>query len=160
MVPASIGMTIATKSPPTAKLVEKAGSGLGVVFLIIACITGVADNTDLMDASKYTRLWIIALLFEPIGAAVGFALATVFGMDDASRVAIALETGVQNYALVMALVALSFAGCARTKTLAFVLLGTAFYVLNSFWLCGLFRWWRSKGSVGQGGDGGEEVVRP
>eukprot|EP01048_Picozoa_sp_COSAG05_P041293 COSAG05_NODE_21644_length_270_cov_0.894737_1_plen_73_part_10 len=27
VVPASIGMTIATKSPPIAKLVEKAGSG-------------------------------------------------------------------------------------------------------------------------------------
>jgi bile acid transporter len=97
VVPASIGIAIASKSPATAKTVEKLGSGLGVVFLILACITGISDNSDLADVSKYTKLWIIALLFEPLGALVGFGLATAFGMDDASRVAIALETGVQNY---------------------------------------------------------------
>jgi predicted Na+-dependent transporter len=59
------------------------------------------------------------------------------------QVAIALETGVQNFALVLALVSLSFTGCARTETLGFILLGMFFYVVNSFWLCAAFRYWRN-----------------
>ena len=42
-------------------------------------------------------------------------------MDDRSRIAVSLETGVQNYALVFALCALSFTGCDRTRTMAFPL---------------------------------------
>lgn len=60
------------------------------------------------------------------------------------QVAIALETGVQNYALVLALISLSFTGCARTEALGFVLLGMFFYVVNSFWLCAAFRSWRNR----------------
>jgi predicted Na+-dependent transporter len=60
------------------------------------------------------------------------------------QVAIAFETGVQNYALVLALISLSFTGCARTEALGFVLLGMFFYVVNSFWLCAAFRCWRNR----------------
>ena len=60
------------------------------------------------------------------------------------QVAIALETGVQNFALVLALISLSFSGCARTEALGFVLAGMFFYVVNSFWLCVAFRCWRNR----------------
>ena len=63
---------------------------------------------------------------------------------NAQQVAIALETGVQNFALVLALISLSFSGCARTEALGFVLFGMFFYVINSFWLCAAFRYWRSR----------------
>ena len=60
------------------------------------------------------------------------------------QVAIALETGVQNFALVLALISLSFSGCARTEALGFVLIGMFFYVVNSFWLSAAFRCWRNR----------------
>ena len=50
----------------------------------------------------------------------------------------------QNFALVLALISLSFSGCARTEALGIVLLGMFFYVVNSFWLCAAFRCWRNR----------------
>ena len=50
------------------------------------CILGIRDNTEMFNISKYTELWVVAALFEPVGAAAGFIIATMLGMDDASRV--------------------------------------------------------------------------
>ena len=47
---------------------------------------GIKDNTDLIDIGKYIELWVVAALFEPVGAAAGFGIATLLGMDDASKV--------------------------------------------------------------------------
>ena len=43
---------------------------------------GIKDNTDLIDISKYTELWVVAAFFEPVGAAAGFLIATLLGMDE------------------------------------------------------------------------------
>lgn len=54
--------------------------------MIAGCVLGVKDNIDIFDISKYTDLWLVAFLFEPAGAAAGFGIATMLGMDNASRV--------------------------------------------------------------------------
>ena len=54
--------------------------------MIVGCVLGVKDNIDIFDISKYTELWLVAFLFEPAGAAAGFGIATMLGMDNASRV--------------------------------------------------------------------------
>jgi hypothetical protein len=45
--------------------------------------------------------------------------------------AISLECGVQNYAIAIAVAALSFTGCVRTDVQIFVLVGSFWYVINS-----------------------------
>eukprot|EP01043_Picozoa_sp_COSAG02_P014815 COSAG02_NODE_617_length_19476_cov_158.404913_8_plen_103_part_00 len=60
VIPASIGMLVASKCPAAASVVEKGGSILGGVFLIISIYWGAKDNGDLFDASKYTGLWVVA----------------------------------------------------------------------------------------------------
>ena len=126
IVPAIVGIVIKSKSERAAAVVERVGSALGVVFLVLACVAGVRDNPDLFDPSLHSQLWVLAALFQPLGSTIGFIFATAMRMDDAARVAVALETGVQNYALVMAVVSLSFTGCARTEAFSFVLIGSFF----------------------------------
>lgn len=53
---------------------------------VVGCVLGIKDNIDIFDISKYTELWLAAFLFEPAGAAAGFGIATLLGMDNASRV--------------------------------------------------------------------------
>eukprot|EP01043_Picozoa_sp_COSAG02_P053721 COSAG02_NODE_5975_length_3900_cov_35.358327_2_plen_178_part_00 len=86
VIPASIGMLAASKCPAAARAIEKLGSSLGAVFLVISIYWGAKDNGDLFDISKYTGLFVVAALFEPVGAAAGFGIATLLQMDDASRV--------------------------------------------------------------------------
>ena len=60
VIPASIGMLVASKCPVAASVVEKVGSILGAVFLVISIYWGAKDNGDLFDARKYTGLWVVA----------------------------------------------------------------------------------------------------
>ena len=53
IIPAAIGMTVASFSAKWAKNLEIFGSGLGAFFLILACISGIKDNPDLFKIWNY-----------------------------------------------------------------------------------------------------------
>ena len=60
VIPASIGMLAASKCPTAARVIERLGSILGGVFLVISIYWGSKDNGDIFDISKYTALWVVA----------------------------------------------------------------------------------------------------
>lgn len=60
VVPASIGMLAASKCPAAAAVIEKLGSALGGVFLVVSIYWGTKDNGDIFDINKYRELFVVA----------------------------------------------------------------------------------------------------
>jgi predicted Na+-dependent transporter len=144
LVPAALGLWL--RNRVTWKLrgrflyewVEKAASGLGAAFLAVALAYGIAAYHKTMLALP-AGVWLAAAAMEPLGAAFGYAAARGARLAPFHARAIALETGVQNATLTLAMVALSFKGEERDRVLIFPLLYSLWYVINSAWLVVLFR---------------------
>ena len=116
------------------KWVELVGSVVGGGFLVAAIISGASGNPDLMNPGDYPRHWALAAIFQPIGCLFGLAAAHAARLPGADVRAVCLETGVQNYALIIALVQLSFSGCTQERVNEFVLISSLWYVISSVWL--------------------------
>ena len=111
---------------------EKTGSAIGAVFLIVSLIVGGMANVFLFEEiGDYWKIWLLAFWFQPIGCAFGFFVSRALGMNTRDARAISLETGVQNYAVSLAIVVLSLEGCARAEALAFVLCAMCLYLVHS-----------------------------
>jgi len=134
--------------------VEKAGNVVGALFLVAAVAVGVIDNPELFNPSKYRGEWALAALFEPLGCFFGFVMATAARLEARDKRAVTLETGVQNYPLIIALIALSYeaGSCEREEVSRFVLISTFWYVLSSAWIVSLMRLGARREASGQGHD--------
>lgn len=75
--------------------VEKLGSVTGALFLALAVGYGCATNEELFTGTSW-KIWLICGLLEPIGACLGFAIATKHELPMRDRCTIALETGKPN----------------------------------------------------------------
>ena len=120
--------------------VEKLGSAAGGIFLLVAVIIGCADNEALFnDASA--SLWTGTGLMEPLGALAGFAAAAAVGLSRRDGCTVALETGVQNSTLAIAIVELSFRkGSERDVVMRGPLAYSLFYLVACFKGFPLYMW--------------------
>ena len=146
LIPVIGGMAVRTYNTRTKcggkflyEWIETIGSAIGALFLIAALYTGIVDNPDIMVASNYPKEWTIAAFFQPIGCVFGFFCAKALKLKPKEQRTVALETGVQNFSLIIALVGLLFKGCQRRQVLTFVLIGSLWYVLSSIWIVLFFR---------------------
>jgi predicted Na+-dependent transporter len=114
--------------------VELIGGVLGGLFLLAALVTGILQNTELLNFKQLWKEHVMAALVQPLGCAFGYIVSTWTGLSDRDRRAVCMETGVQNVALAIALCALSFKGCERENTLLLPLLCALWYVVNSAWI--------------------------
>ena len=121
--------------------VEKSGNMVGALFLVASVGISAVEHPKLFNPTEYPAEWCLACLFEPIGCFCGFAMATAARLNGRDTRAVALETGVQNYALIIALISLSFkaGSCEREEVSRFVLISTAWYVVSSAWIVTLMR---------------------
>ena len=90
--------------------------------------------------AHFARAAHLAALFEPVGCAFGYTVASLAKLELRDRIAVALETGVQNYTLVIGIVALTYRGCTRVEALTFVLIASLWYIFSSTWIVVLLQW--------------------
>lgn len=148
LVPAAVGMWIRNSDAgahlvcgaPVWECCERTGGVLGALFLVAVLVFALATQSEFLDQGA--DVWIPGLLFEPVGCVVGFVLATFARLDAASRRAVSLETGVQNYTFVIAVVALSYKDdChAQERALVFPYVASVCYIVNSVWICAVFHY--------------------
>ncbi|CAK9023675.1 Ileal sodium/bile acid cotransporter (Apical sodium-dependent bile acid transporter) (ASBT) (Ileal Na(+)/bile acid cotransporter) (Ileal sodium-dependent bile acid transporter) (IBAT) (ISBT) (Na(+)-dependent ileal bile acid transporter) (Sodium/taurocholate cotransporting polypeptide [Durusdinium trenchii] len=139
VVPASMGVYIRFRSVMWAKRVEKVGTAIGIAFILGAIILGVIDNPELIKFGSYPNVWIAGFLFHPLGCLLGYMLAFVARLPRPERRAVSLETGVQNTPLAIAIITLSFTGCARLTVLTYPLIASLMDVVNSALVAGVLR---------------------
>ena len=144
LFPAAIGMLVLKKNPPVAKKLEKIASILGMIFILVAGVQGVRDNLDLLTSGW--KLWFAAVLMCPMGTAIGYCLAKLGKMEPRQCRTVALETGIQNTTLTIAIIMLSFPkgdvavdgeeggklkDDIHSETVAFALMYTLFLIVTS-----------------------------
>ena len=174
MIPIPIGMLIRHKNTVKQcgcgclkkplfiyKWIEKVGGAAGAVFLLVAVIIGVLSAPQLISNPRiYWRSWVLGSIYQPIGCIFGYTMGRVARLDRRDCRAISLECGVQNYAIAIAVAALSFTGCVRTDVQTFVLVGSFWYVINSCTCTLVLRYICIKvDGFGQDGDNEEQTLK-
>ena len=111
----------------------------GGVFLVLAIIAFIY-RYERQLAKAPAKLWVIAIVMEPLGCAFGYIAAHLTGLEQKDQRTISLECGVQAFTFTMALIKLSFPKCDQLdKVIIFSLLYGIMYLINSLWLVALFR---------------------
>lgn len=106
LVPVSIGLTIKKFSDKWAWRVEKFGSVVGVMFIVLAMLYVSFDNQHIFDSDW--EIWFAAIFVHFCASGCGYGLALVFGLPHRSARTVSLETGIQNTTLTIAIVTLAF----------------------------------------------------
>ena len=144
VIPVLIGIYIKQRNANTAWYIEKFGGAMGALFLLVSLVFGIYENQKLFDVTVFWKAWILALLFQPVGCLFGLFVSRILNMDVEDSIAIALETGVQNYAVSLAVVVLSLEGCDRAEALTFVLCAMAFYLIHSPVIATILSEWKKR----------------
>ena len=88
---------------------------------------GVTGNPELFVPTDFPKHWGFACIFQPIGAIFGYVVARLCGLDIRDSKTVCLETGVQSYPMILAIVSLTWSGCTRTQIVSFPLIATFWY---------------------------------
>uniref|UniRef100_A0A7S2TU28 Uncharacterized protein n=1 Tax=Lotharella oceanica TaxID=641309 RepID=A0A7S2TU28_9EUKA len=138
IIPCAIGVWVRAKSEVWAKRMEKSGSVIGVIFLVIALIYGIYENKHLFNQSF--GLWWSGCTLQLIGSTFAYFIAGCSGLGIRSRRTISIEAGIQNATLVITMVTNSFSDeDERTQVLVPVLIYSIAYFWNSVLTLGIFR---------------------
>jgi len=106
IIPCCIGVYIKAKNEVLAKRLEKFGSILGMLTLLIALAWGIYKDSHLFK--QPFGLWWSASTLQLIGTTISYLLAWGMGFPSQPRRTIAIEAGIQNSTLIIALVSNSF----------------------------------------------------
>jgi BASS family bile acid:Na+ symporter len=124
---------------PYHKVVEKIASVSGVFFLVLALGYGIITEYQIFKSSW--QLYFVAAAMEPVGCFLGYQLAKSQKLAMKDCRAVALESGVQNSSLIIAIIYLSTdAGPLQSQLLLFPYLYSLFYCINSGWIAYYLRY--------------------
>jgi BASS family bile acid:Na+ symporter len=109
LVPVAIGMGLRKLNANAGAVTEFLGSLLAVIFILFLIVSWIPRNWDfLMTTSWATYFGAIAL--GVFGFAIGYGFATLLKLHPRNARTIALETGIQNGPLAIAIIAFTFSG--------------------------------------------------
>ena len=124
---------------------EIVGSAAGAIFLVAAISYGLATQYDIFEEAG-VELWFAAVLMEPIGCALGYLCAWAAKLRPRDCRTIALETGVQNSSLTIAIIQFTYG--TNDPVGERVLIGpyayALLYVVHSAWIVLVFRHYLAK----------------
>jgi BASS family bile acid:Na+ symporter len=119
LVPVVAGMIIRRYSANIGAVLELMGGLVGVFFIVFLLATWVPRNWVLLVITPW-QVYAVAVLLGLLGISVAFALAKAIRLHPANVRTIALETGIQNGPLAIAILLLTFAGSESLGTLLLV----------------------------------------
>lgn len=136
LVPVGIGMVLRKFSANVGAVTEFMGSLLGVFFIVFLVVSWVPRNWGfLMETSWGTFAAAIGL--GVIGITIGYTFARLLRLHPRNVRTVALETGIQNGPLAIAIIAFTFAGAEAQSYMAVPVLYSLFIVIIStlvtFW---------------------------
>jgi bile acid:Na+ symporter, BASS family len=138
LVPVALGMLVRKLNANWGAMIELGGSALGVFFIVFLLVSWVPRNWQfLMETSVFTYLGAIGL--GVLGFLFGYLFSALLKLHPRNSRTIALETGIQNGPLAIAIVAFTFSGPAQQATMAVPALYSLFIVMSSALLTIWFR---------------------
>jgi bile acid:Na+ symporter, BASS family len=141
LVPVAIGMGIRRLNANVGALVELVGSALGLIFILLLLVTWVPRNWQFLMNTP-ASVFVGAIGLGLLGFLFGYLLSTALKLHPRNARTIALETGIQNGPLAIAIVAFTFVGPLQgiqQQVMAVPALYSLFIVISSTVLTIWFR---------------------
>jgi bile acid:Na+ symporter, BASS family len=141
LVPVALGMLIRKWNANVGALVELAGSALGVAFILLLLLTWIPRNWQFLMGTPMS-VFLGAISLGLLGFLFGYGLSTLLKLHPRNARTIALETGIQNGPLAIAIVAFTFVGPLapiQQQVMAIPALYSLFIVITSTLLTLWFR---------------------
>ena len=143
LVPVAIGMFVLSRSTRVARALEIVASFAGVLLIVGLIAKFVANNLDLLLATKMS-VYLAAILLGLIGFVLGYIISRAVGLSEPLSRTVSLETGIQNTPLTIAVIILSFAaGAQQDEMLLLPTFYAVFIVISSAFVA---MWFRSRKS--------------
>ncbi|MEL7280950.1 MAG: bile acid:sodium symporter [Pseudomonadota bacterium] len=138
LVPVAIGMTIRRFNANVGATIEFFGSILGVLFIVFIAVTWVPQNWQfLMNTTPATYTAAIGLGL--VGITIGYFFAKSLRLHPRNARTVALETGIQNGPLAIAIIVFTFPPDQQQAIMAVPALYSLFIVIISTCVTFVFR---------------------
>ncbi|MEM6757855.1 MAG: bile acid:sodium symporter [Pseudomonadota bacterium] len=138
LVPVAIGMTIRKLNANAGAVIEFGGSILALFFILFIMVTWVPQNWQfLLNTTSATYVASIGLGL--VGISIGYAFATSLKLHPRNARTVALETGIQNGPLAIAIIIFSFPEAQQQAVMAVPALYSLFIVIVSTLVTLFFR---------------------
>ncbi|MEM6914439.1 MAG: bile acid:sodium symporter family protein [Pseudomonadota bacterium] len=138
LVPVGIGMTLRKFNANAGAVTEFFGSLLGIFFIAFIALTWIPRNWQFLlstDASTY----FAAIMLGVFGMLIGYGFAKSLRLHPRNARTIALETGIQNAPLAIAIIVLTFPAEEQQAIIAVGALYSLFIVITSTLVTLMFR---------------------
>lgn len=141
ILPIFFGIWLRKRSANVGGSTEVIGSVFGVLVIVLLMVTWVPRNWALLVETFTDRpgVFAAAILLPVLGMGVAYAWAKVWGAELADRRTYALEIGIVNGPLAVAVIALSFSGDAKVQADLIPALYSLFVVITATFVTLLFR---------------------
>ena len=138
LVPVAIGMTLRKLNPNAGAVMEFCGSILGALFIVFIAVTWIPQNWQfLLNTTGATYTAAIGLGL--VGITIGYFFATALKLHPRNARTVALETGIQNGPLAIAIVVFTFPPEQQQAIMAVPALYSLFIVITSTLVTFVFR---------------------
>ncbi len=138
LVPVAAGMAVRRLRPRAGAAVETMGSVMAIFFIVFIVVTWVPRNW-LFLVSTSPATYAAAILLGICGIALGLIFAISLRLHPRDARTIALETGIQNGPLAIAIIAVSYSGEEQQATMAVAALYSLFMIFISALATFVFR---------------------
>jgi bile acid:Na+ symporter, BASS family len=138
LVPVAIGMVLRRVSANVGAVTEFFGSALALFFILFLIVSWIPRNWQfLLDTTSATYVASIGL--GVIGISVGYLFARALRLHPRNARTVALETGIQNGPLAIAIIVFTFEGTEAQAVMAVPVLYSLFIVIISTLVTLVFR---------------------
>jgi BASS family bile acid:Na+ symporter len=138
LVPVMLGMWIRGRNPALAARVEQVGSVSGVLVLVLLVGSSLLRNADVLSQVPADG-YLAAIAVGLCGMGLGYGFAGALRLPEASRRAVALETGIQNSPLALGIIVASFPAAAQDRMLWLPLAYALFVLISASMATLIFR---------------------
>ncbi|GGB47649.1 sodium transporter [Roseibium aquae] len=138
LIPVGIGMGLRRLNANAGAVTEFFGSVLALVFIAFIAISWVPRNWQFL-LSTTPSTYFAAIMLGVFGITVGYLFARALKLHPRNVRTVALETGIQNAPLAIAIIALTFSGEEQQSIMAVGALYSLFIVLTSTAVTLIFR---------------------
>lgn len=145
LVPVAIGMALRRWNANIGALVELGGGALGILFIAFIAISWVPRNWQFLMGTP-PAVFLAAIGLGVLGFLFGYLFSMLLKLHPRNARTVALETGIQNGPLAIAIVALTFSGPQQQAIMAVPALYSLFIVISS---TAVTLWWRNKVSASE-----------
>lgn len=145
LIPVVGGMLIRRYSANIGAFLELMGGFFGLFFIVFLLVTWVPRNWALLLATPW-QTYVVAIGLGLFGIAIAFTIAKLLKLHPMNVRTIALETGIQNGPLALAIVLLTFGG---TPNVGLILIVPALYSLFIVLVSTAVTFWFRRANIAQ-----------